>query len=88
MSGMTDIVETLKGQLRRGYELGDGSLCLVSARDLEAFIAEIERLRDKNQRLRAVMAEIYRICHIPSGSRHAYTHFQQDFDRIRELTKQ
>lgn len=34
-----------------------------------------------------IMREIYRICHIPSGSRHAYTHFQQDFDRIRELTR-
>jgi len=48
-------------------------------------------MRDSDQenvRLRAVLREIWKICHIPSGSRHAYTHFQQDFDRIRALTKE
>lgn len=40
-----------------------------------------------DRKMEEVMQEIYRICHIPSGSRHAYTHFQQDFDRIRALTR-
>lgn len=40
-----------------------------------------------NREMVEIMREIYRICHIPSGSRHAYTHFQSDFDRIRALTK-
>lgn len=59
--------------LRRGNEM--------LARANEGFVAEIERLRDN-------MREINRICHVPtSPGMKAYTHFQRDFDRIRELTR-
>jgi hypothetical protein len=42
---------------------------------------EIDRLED-------ILREINAICYIPSKGRHAYTHFQADFDRIRKLTEE
>jgi uncharacterized protein (UPF0335 family) len=42
---MSDVAEKLKAQLIKGYAYGDGSVCVVSAHDLETFISEIERLR-------------------------------------------
>jgi hypothetical protein len=39
-----DWLERLKDQLRKGYELGGGELCLVTSRDLELLIVGIEQL--------------------------------------------
>lgn len=47
---------------------------------------QIQNTIDEIDRLKAVMKEINAICRIPSNGRHAYTHFQSDFDKIRKLT--
>ncbi len=48
------------------------------------FMATIEEI----ERLQGVLNEIHHICYIPSNGRHAYTHFQADFDKIRALTEE
>lgn len=70
-----DIVE----RLRQGAgHLPDDILDAEQAMDWAA--ADIEKMR-------ADMAEIWRICHIPTlGHMKAYTHFAKDFTRIREIT--
>ncbi len=40
------------------------------------------------KRLELALGRIWELCHIPSGSRHAYTHFQADFDEIRNICKE
>ena len=60
-----DILERMKESLRKGYELGDGHACFMPSRDIEAFIAEIERLQRADEQwredYREARAEIERL---------------------------
>lgn len=42
-----DIVKGMREKIRKGYELGGGELCIVSARDLDCLLAELERLQEE-----------------------------------------
>jgi hypothetical protein len=45
------------------------------------------KLWEENTQLRTRLRRIWDICHIPTkGAEKAYTHFQRDFDEIRNLT--